>query len=259
MNQFLNTGIKEVIQSFPEVGAILEQYDIGCVTCGAGTCLLKDVVHIHGLTRVEEASLMARIEKAIYPEREIPLPVVPIETNQNEPVKLKYSPPIKKLVEEHGRIKRLLAFIPAICDHIANEKLDHQLVNDCIYFVRNYADKFHHAKEEDILFHYVDETQDIIRVMLQDHQSGRSFIRSAAAGLEAHNAGLVIKSLTEYRDLLQQHIKKEDEILYPWIDRTLTTRQVGELASRFNEVRHDFGMDIEGSFMEFLKTLEVKF
>ena len=45
------------------------------------------------------------------------------------------------------------------------------------------------------------------------------------------------------RDLLTEHIRKEDEILYPWMDSQLTTRQVGELFSKFDEI--DRQIDIE--------------
>ena len=33
----------------PVIGEILQRYEIGCVTCGVGICLLKDVVAIHAL------------------------------------------------------------------------------------------------------------------------------------------------------------------------------------------------------------------
>lgn len=42
-------AINRVIEQHPEIGAILSKYDIGCVTCGVGICLVKDVVAIHAL------------------------------------------------------------------------------------------------------------------------------------------------------------------------------------------------------------------
>ncbi len=44
-----NDQIKDVIETHPRIGEILESYEIGCVTCGVGICLLKDVVSIHAL------------------------------------------------------------------------------------------------------------------------------------------------------------------------------------------------------------------
>ncbi|GAB4172710.1 MAG: hypothetical protein Tsb0017_11070 [Geothermobacteraceae bacterium] len=41
--------INKTIEKHPAIGEILEKYDIGCVTCGVGICLVKDVVSIHAL------------------------------------------------------------------------------------------------------------------------------------------------------------------------------------------------------------------
>ncbi len=41
--------INKTIEQHPAIGEILEKYDIGCVTCGVGICLVKDVVSIHAL------------------------------------------------------------------------------------------------------------------------------------------------------------------------------------------------------------------
>ena len=62
----LNHGIGEqainkTIQDHPAIGAILQQHDIGCVTCGVGICLVKDVVAIHALGAEAEAQIEAEI------------------------------------------------------------------------------------------------------------------------------------------------------------------------------------------------------
>ncbi|TLM63035.1 MAG: hypothetical protein FDZ69_12560 [Deltaproteobacteria bacterium] len=54
-------AINKVIAEHPAIGAILQKYDIGCVTCGVGICLVKDVVAIHALGPDVEA----RIEQDI--------------------------------------------------------------------------------------------------------------------------------------------------------------------------------------------------
>lgn len=60
-NDLGTTAIQDVITKYPEIGEILQRYDIGCVTCKVGICLLKDVVSIHGLSKDDEA----RIEQEI--------------------------------------------------------------------------------------------------------------------------------------------------------------------------------------------------
>jgi hypothetical protein len=48
-NNLGETGIKEIIQGHPKIGDILNKYEIGCLECSIGTCLLKDVVAVHVL------------------------------------------------------------------------------------------------------------------------------------------------------------------------------------------------------------------
>ena len=48
-NDLGNQPIKEVIETHPRIGEILNKYEIGCLECSIGTCLLKDVVAVHVL------------------------------------------------------------------------------------------------------------------------------------------------------------------------------------------------------------------
>jgi hypothetical protein len=54
-------AIQEAMTRYPEIGEILDRYEIGCVTCKVGICLLKDVVSIHGLSQEQEASIEKEI------------------------------------------------------------------------------------------------------------------------------------------------------------------------------------------------------
>jgi hemerythrin-like domain-containing protein len=259
MDGYLNKGIKEVIKEFPQVGILLNEAGIGCVTCSVGTCLLKDVISIHGLPKAQERAVMAKITKVIDPDADIDIPDTDTAAEiPAMPQTIKYSPPVKRLVEEHDRIKRLLALIPYIVFKIQQEaEMDADIIEHCAFFIQNYADKYHHAKEEDILFKYTDESRDIIQVMLEDHRTGRNFVKQVLAGLTAGRRDDVINGLESYRELLTQHIKKEDDILYPWIDRTLSTRQVGEMLSSFNEADEDFYLsNITEQFDAFLDRVE---
>ena len=92
----------------------------------------------------------------------------------------------------------------------------------------------HHAKEEDILLKYFDENLDIIKTIYEDHENARAHVKAMLEGLDKKDKGAVSEHLNAYQELLTEHIKKEDEILYPWMDRNLSITQVGELFSRFN-------------------------
>jgi len=259
MEHYLNTPIKEIISKFPKVGEILEEYDIGCVPCTVGSCLLKDIIEVHNLSDEGEKEVMARIAKVIYPDKIIPIPQV-ARKSKARAKEIKHSPPMKKLVDEHVLIKRWIALIPQLLERLdVDFPEDREILFKGIDFIRSYADKFHHAKEEDILFKYFDESSDILRTMLDDHTKGRSHVRALAEAVERRDKQGIIEHLNAYRELLTEHIKKEDEILYPWMDRNLSVPQVGALYSKFNEVDEIGGNEITERSRSFVIETEEKF
>ena len=257
MQEYLNKGIKEIIGEFPKVADILNEYNIGCVPCNVGTCLLKDIVEIHNLPEDEEQELMLKIAKVIYPDKDIK--ILKKERKQKAS-KVQYSPPMKKLVDEHLLIKRLIALIPDIIEDLnLSSQEDRQLVLDSVDFIRSYADKYHHAKEEDILFKYFDENLDIIKNMLIDHETGRNHVKAVVEGVKKQNKTEVAEHLNGYKELLSEHIKKEDEILYPWLDRGLTVSQVGEIHQKFIEANKKIGEEVPKKYEKLILGLEERF
>jgi len=60
-NDLGSKAIQDVIAAHPGIGEILNRFDIGCVACKVGICLLKDVVTIHGLSKEDEAQIETEI------------------------------------------------------------------------------------------------------------------------------------------------------------------------------------------------------
>jgi hemerythrin-like domain-containing protein len=257
MTEFLDNTIKDVLTRYPGVGKILDDYGVGCVTCGVASCLLKDVVEIHNIDEEAQAELMYKIEKEMFPTRNIPKPVVSRIPKKAAIKKLKYSPPVKCLVDEHVHIMKVVSSITKAALNIdAATEYGKQFVLDAVEFIRIYADKFHHMKEEDILFDYCERNTDIIKAILQDHITARGYIRAALGALEKRDSKGVFDNLTQYGNLLTEHIKKEDEILYPWIDRGLSTAQVGEMFSKFNEAEEKIDKEIIVKCLKFSENID---
>ena len=258
MENIMSKDIRAVIDQCPEVGRILEEYGIGCAPCSVGSCLVSDVVGIHGLDPQTEATVMYKMEKALYPDRDVPEPKV--DLSKTKPKEINYSPAVKNLVDEHVLIKRMLALIPTIADFVENSvTVDKDLILSCVDFIRGYADKFHHMKEEDIFFKYVDEQSEIIKIMYEDHDTGRNHVRNVVEGAENGNKAQIKEHLHGYRDLLTQHIKKEDEILYPWIERQMSDSQIGEMFQRCSAADASVGEELPRRYEKFIIDLEGKF
>ena len=166
---------------------------------------------------------------------------------------------MKALVDEHVLIKRWLALIPPVLRDLNLEKEeDRQLILQGVDFIRSYADRFHHAKEEDILFDYFDKNSDILKVMYQDHTRGRAHVKALVEAVEQKNKAGVAEHLMAYRELLTQHIHKEDDILYPWMERNLSLNQIGELYSRFQETDQRMRSGT-AKFEAFINKLEARY
>lgn len=246
---YLEKNIKEVIEEFPKVGKLLEKKDILCINCGLATCKLKDIIEIHNLSKDEEASLLREMFNIIFPGEKVRIP------NIKKKVKNKnagFSMPMQMLVDEHKLIKRLLALIPTLIKEITFPK-DKKLVENIVDFIRNYADKFHHAKEEDLLFKYFDSNLDILKVMYDDHEKGRNYVKAIVEGGHSNDAVIVSKNLKNYHDLLSEHIKKEDEVLYPFLQNNLSISQIGDLNNKFNEINNSFNFK---KYEDFILQLE---
>lgn len=240
MEKLLQTPIKELIARFPAIGKILDEARIGCVPCTVGTCLLSDIVEIHNLPSEEERDLMGRIAAVVFPGQHVKLP----ESRRTRPAgtrEVRYSPPMKDLVEEHKVIKRFVALLPEFVREfdVRTEEGRAQILAGAD-FIRSFADRYHHAKEEEILFAYFDAGLDILQVMHDDHRRARGYVKGLLEAVERRDPEGVQEGFSGYAAILTEHIQKEDEILYPWMDRNLSTRQVGELFAGFRRVDDTF-------------------
>lgn len=120
-------------------------------------------------------------------------------------------------------------------------------VGQMIDFIQNFADRCHHAKEENLLFTRMQDrglpvNGGPIGAMLHEHEEGRRLVRAAAQALpnagagDAAAAAALASNLLAYVRLLRQHIDKEDNVLYPMADQILTAADQTELAAAFERV-----------------------
>jgi hemerythrin-like domain-containing protein len=148
------------------------------------------------------------------------------------------------LTDEHKLILRMIRVLEEACDRlVSGEAVPREIFYDGIDFIRNFADRFHHAKEEDILFSQLiengmPEKGSPIEAMLFEHDLGRSYVRSALDALEKIEEGKsladqIAVNLRGYAALLKDHINKEDSILYPLSERVLPPWRQERCAAEF--------------------------
>jgi len=95
--------------------------------------------------------------------------------------------------------------------------------------------------------------------MYKDHEKARSHVKAMSEGLKERNKEKVAEHLNAYKELLSEHIKKEDEILYVWMDRNLSTKQVGTLFFSFSEADSKCDAEVIKKCRIFINTMEEEF
>jgi len=159
--------------------------------------------------------------------------------------------PITTLMDEHQAIL-------AMCDVAAKEAarlraggaFEAGRIDGMLDFIRNFADRCHHLKEEDLLFTRMAERgfpveSGPIGVMRHEHEVGRSHVRALAEATPRAAAGqtaaikAVADNLAGWSELLKAHIYKEDNILYPMARQALTAQDLADLEAGFAKVERE--------------------
>ncbi|MFW9822721.1 MAG: hemerythrin domain-containing protein [Candidatus Thorarchaeota archaeon] len=171
---------------------------------------------------------------------------------------IKYSLTMQKLIDEHNLMLRWLALIPKIIESSNNgSEEDSQFLLKSFNFLSSFIDILHLTKEEDEIFRYFEEDLDILKIMHDDHEKIRFYTNIFQFAIEENDKKAIAECLYGYRTLLNDHIKNENEIIYPWIDRNLSKSQLRELLIKFNEINlnhHDELIKFEG----FVEKMEAK-
>lgn len=175
------------------------------------------------------------------------------------------------LVKEHEAIKRMAAVMrKASLSILTGKELVVKDFYDMADFIRNYADKHHHGKEEKILFVYMKQefgkiAENLItHGMLVEHDFGRLYIGDMLDALrnyeENPNEGAkldIITNATAYTYLIQRHIDKENEVIFTYGEKNLSKESaafVDEQSKTMEEEANKVGT--QERYMTMLERLE---
>jgi len=166
--------------------------------------------------------------------------------------------PTEILSEEHQNILKIIDALTKECNALeSGSSLDKLFFEKAIDFIKNYADKFHHAKEENILF--VELCKDTVQMhcnpveqMLYEHDLGRNFVKGIEDGLKDSNKEKIITNARGYAELLKDHIFKEDNILYPMANDALNKKTQQKMLKEFRQIETKRGKDKE-KYLAFVK------
>ena len=177
-------------------------------------------------------------------------------------------PPTQVLKDEHALILEALDAIERkVIALEAGAAPDRAYFEKAVEFLRTFADRCHHGKEEKLLFKTMVDRgfprqAGPIAVMLHEHETGRSFIRgiaegAAAVGTDPGAAKQIIENGRGYISLLRAHIDKENNVLFPMADNALSPEDQQRLGHEFERFEaEETGAGVHEAMLKLLDELK---
>jgi hemerythrin-like domain-containing protein len=178
--------------------------------------------------------------------------------------------PIEDLKTEHEAVNITLRILDSICKKAektgAISSPDH--LKQLIDFFKTFVDKCHHGKEEELLFPALEEVGvsregGPIGVMLKEHQQGRDLVVKMNTAFAQYSEGNreavtdLIQYARAYIVLLNQHIDKENNVLFPMANRHLSSEKQAELWEGFEAIEtQKIGAGKHEAFHRMIESLE---
>lgn len=150
------------------------------------------------------------------------------------------------LEEEHKSIKLMLRILDKVCEKLeSGEGVNPEHLEEIIEFIKVFADKCHHGKEEDLLFVAMSKAGIPTSVMLEEHGMGRDYVRGMSEAVDSYKKGdsratpNIVKNARGYIKLLTKHIEKEDKFLFPAAEKRIPAGKKKELLEDFERVEQE--------------------
>jgi len=151
---------------------------------------------------------------------------------------------IERMREEHGTIKEMLQILGIFCARLeSGESADLADAEAMIGFFQVYADRFHHDKEERLLFPLLEKlgvprAGGPVEIMLEDHALGRGYLLGMLEVLQdLPSGGEAVRSFAlgarNFIHLMTEHIKTEDDAIFDLAEMRLSSGELAQLAAEF--------------------------
>ena len=152
------------------------------------------------------------------------------------------------LMVEHRLIERMIAAMQERVERLGHYgDIDPLFVDAAVDFIRVYADRTHHGKEEDILFRDLEgrslssEHRALMEELVQEHVMARQTTREVVDANTRYRAGdpTALSELTERLQALAEfyprHIEKEDRVFFPAARTYFTDEEDQAMLAEFRE------------------------
>ena len=171
------------------------------------------------------------------------------------------------LMIEHRLIERMLAVIKSVLGEIQSKHaIDPVFVDKAVDFIRVYADRTHHGKEEDILFRELDkkplsaEDRRAMKELVEEHVVGRKATQALVDANNRYRNGDetaladIVDKLKILIEFYPKHIEKEDKVFFPSARNYFTDEEDQAMLAEFREFDRKM---IHEKYMSLVEGLEM--
>jgi hemerythrin-like domain-containing protein len=168
--------------------------------------------------------------------------------------------PTDILEAEHHVIQQIVGAMAVLAEGLgAGHEPPVETLRNIGEFMRTFADKCHHGKEEIHLFPFLEKRGIPARgcpigVLIHEHERGRTLVAQLAQATEAYASGTasardsVTETLRGLIELYPGHIWKEEYLLFPMTNKVLGAADQQELIEKFAEVEAAMGREVHQRF-----------
>jgi len=157
--------------------------------------------------------------------------------------------PTEILMAEHRIIEKVIAAMSRFADASSSgQDIDRRSLAGLVPFMRQFADAYHHGKEENRLFPVLiacglPAQNGPVQVMCSEHETGRQLVARLAETIDAYTDEVstetrkgLAETLRGLAEFYSHHIWKEDNVLFPMAERVLDADSHASVLAVFREV-----------------------
>jgi hemerythrin-like domain-containing protein len=160
------------------------------------------------------------------------------------------------LYDEHEVISQAVAIArnARVLIGINDEEYDFKM-RELISFFRIYADRYHHQKEEEILFPEMMKKNElmadgIIKEMFDNHENFRELLRSIESSVENKEYKAAADLIEEYTNALLDHIAVENDELFQTAYSLFNDIELENIYYRFADLDRELGEEKKKVFAD---------
>ena len=183
---------------------------------------------------------------------------------------MEHQSPTDILEAEHRVIQKMVGAMAVIAEALeAGREADTETLRGVVEFMRIFADKCHHGKEERHLFPLLEQKGVPARgcplaVLVHEHDRGRTLVGQLSEAIDAYwrdgvsGRAPVAKSLHALVELYPGHIWKEEYLLFPMTNKILNSEEQVVLRQRFEAIEEGIGRDVHERLERMAQRIETQ-